>query len=563
MPALKGIIPTMPLTPFPPVTLVTTNEESKALDKLAIQGYGMPGILLMENAARSIFREALAFFPGLRDGPKKISILCGPGQNGGDGWAIARLFHNMGHEVACFLAAGPGAKPKGSALTNMDIAGALGIPITGIPEGASKLPVLKGCYLLVDALFGTGLSKPLTGAALRLVRHANASRGDFRTLAVDLPSGLSGDTGEALGPVIPADLTVSLGTLKRGFFQNEGPRLCGTLALGDIGLSPGMYASLSPKGTLCDAREARKLLPARPKDGHKGSFGHAVVCGGSLGKSGALVLAALGAIRAGAGLVTAAHPACLSDVVQTKLTSAMTLPLSCGGPDTHPPSAKAGPKARHDGQGELQAAAADELLAFIPGKAALALGPGLGLSDATKAFTLKVAAKAGLPLVLDADALTHLAGSLEAIHKRKRPTILTPHPGEAARLLGCGIPDIQADRIGMAKGLSMKTGAVVILKGSFSVVADPSGDFSINPTGGSILAAGGSGDLLTGLLCGILATGAKPFDAARLAAWAHGRAADLAAAALGPYGVSPAEIQPFLTKVWAELEGAVAAPLAL
>jgi NAD(P)H-hydrate epimerase len=515
---------------------VTTTEQSKALDELAVKSYGLSGLILMENAARSVLDAILAFFPELAGGRKRIAILGGPGQNGGDGWALGRLFHNRGHLVHAFLFTRPGHRPKGDALVNLAILENLAIPFKTVSSFKEPPADFASYDLLVDALFGTGLSRGLEGVHLELVRHLNALPRIFKVAAVDLPSGLSGDSGEAEGEVLRADLTVSLGSYKRGFFQNRGPSLTGKLALGDIGLSPEMYEKIEPAGTFTGKEEVLRILPPRDRLAHKGVFGHAVVCGGSPGKSGALVLSALGAARAGAGLVTAAHPEGLETIMETKLTSAMTRSL---------------PENRETR--ELDRLAAPFLLELLQGKDALALGPGLGLSFGARDFTKEIVLNAELPLVLDADSLTHLGASLEIVAERTHPTVLTPHPKEAAALLGTSAGEVLRDRFKAAEAIARLGYAVVILKGPHSIVMDPRGNFAVNSTGGPELATGGSGDILTGLVCGLLAQKIPPFEAARLAAWVHGRAGELAAELIGPFGMSAAEIQPCATKVWEEL----------
>ncbi|MDR2405108.1 MAG: NAD(P)H-hydrate dehydratase [Deltaproteobacteria bacterium] len=517
---------------------IATNAKSRALDQLAMEKFNFSGLVLMENAGNSILHKALELFPELRVPSKKISVLIGPGNNGGDGWVLSRLFHNLGHKVECYFVVDPGKRPEGDALWNQKIVKSLNIPILKIQTELDPLPDLEDTFLLIDALLGTGLhgtlsSKPI----LRVLKHVASLRRHFKVLAVDIPSGLSGDTGVAVAPVIRADLTVALATYKIGFFQGEGPKLCGSLALGDIGLSPEVYKALPCNGRLCDLTLLRNILPKRPRDGHKGTFGHAALCGGSPGKSGALVLSALGALRSGCGLVSAIHPESIGEIIATKLTSSMTISL--------PESEK-----HH----ELEKDSVAYFLSAIQEKNAVALGPGLGLSSGARDFTRAVVNHVDVPLVLDADALTHLVGHLSLLKKRRHPTVITPHPGEAGRLLSRDAVDI-VDRQACAYELATKTEATVILKGFYTITMCPEGDFAINPTGDSILSTGGSGDLLTGLVCGLLARRMDEFHAAILAAFVHGRAAEIASVHLGPYGVSPTEIQPFIPKVWEELRG--------
>ncbi|MDR2367439.1 MAG: NAD(P)H-hydrate dehydratase [Deltaproteobacteria bacterium] len=513
---------------------VTTSQESRLLDRVAMDEFGLPGIVLMENAARSTLRAALEFWPDLAKGTHGVLVLAGPGQNGGDGFVLARLLSALGHAVDCRLVRKPGREPTGDALVNYGLLKKLGLGVRVIESADDPLPDFDRYGLVIDAIFGTGLDRPLEGQAARVLAAA-AGRRRFRVLAVDLPSGLSADSGEAGPGVLRADLTVSLGTLKFGLFLGRGPELCGQVRLGDIGLCPAMFGRARPGAEALDGRYAASLVPERPGGGHKGTFGHAVICGGSSGKTGALVLAALGAQRSGCGLVTAAHPASLATILEAKLTSAMTLAL----PESLP--------------GEFSAKAADVLTDFMAGREALALGPGLGLGQEAQRLALDLATGLEKPLVLDADALTALAGKAGVLASARGPRVITPHPGEAGRLLGLGAGQIQADRPGAARALAGMTGAVVVLKGRHTLVAGPGGELLVNLTGGPVLGTGGTGDLLTGLTAGLLAQGLGPFGAAALAVHLHGLAADLASSGLTDRGLFPTEILAHVPGAWKSL----------
>ena len=377
--------------------------------------------------------------------------------------------------------------------------------------------------LLVDALFGTGLARALEGEAAAAVRKLLAARAQCRVLAVDLPSGLDADTGQPTGPCVQADLTVTLGLPKLGLALEPGRSLAGRVLVGRIGIAdeaPGVAI----RSWLLTRRGAGALLPARPADGHKGSFGHVLVAAGSRGKAGAAALAALAAARAGAGLVTVACPEGVNAILQTRCSEAMTAPL--------PESL----------EGELAAEAAEPLLALARARDVLALGPGLGRGAAPRELVRRVVARAPVPLVLDADALFAFAGELEALRACGAPAVLTPHPGEAAALLGSEPAEINRDRVAAARRLAEGSGAVALLKGAATVVAEPGGRVRINPTGGPVLAAGGSGDVLTGVIAGLLAQGLAPFEAACVGCFLHGAAGDRLARQLGPVGVLASEL---------------------
>ncbi|MDR2387916.1 MAG: NAD(P)H-hydrate dehydratase [Deltaproteobacteria bacterium] len=517
---------------------VTTSQESRLLDKVAIEDFGLAGLVLMENAAHSILREALEFWPDLGKKEQKVLVLAGPGQNGGDGFVLSRLLLNMGHSVNCCLVRKPGQEPSGEAGINYQLLQKLKAKINIIETDQDELPNFADYGLIIDALFGTGLDRPLEGQAARVLLAAGPKAGfrvetrPFRVLAVDLPSGLMGDSGKAGPEVLPADLSVSLGTFKFGHFLVDGPQLSGQVRLGDIGLGPAMYAEASPMAMTLDLELASSLVPNRPNDSHKGTFGHVVLLGGSAGKTGALVLASLGAQRSGCGLITAAHPASLDMVFQTKLTSALTLPLLEYMP------------------GEFSSRAADQLYEFMKDKQVLALGPGLGLREETHTLVFNLVQNLEVPLVLDADALTILAENIEVLASAKNHTIITPHPGEAARLLGRSVSEVQEDRPKAARELAQKTKSVVILKGYHTLIAEPEGSLLVNLLGGPILATGGSGDLLTGLVAGLLAQDLEPYDAAALAVYLQALAADLAAQHLTDRGIFPSEIQACLPEAW-------------
>lgn len=516
-----------------------TSEEMKTLDRLAIEHFGLPGIVLMENAAQSIARAVFDFWVQWPSRPEVV-VLIGPGQNGGDGWALARIFSGRGFKVKCFLVKREDQEVGGDAAINYQVARNLGLSIAVIEKDGDQLPDWDKAGIIIDALFGTGLSGPLTGPAATVLQAAVAAKRErqesLRILAVDLPSGLCGDTGKSWGPPLAADLTVTLGLPKVGLYLKQGPELSGEVRLGDIGLTPAIIDQAPPRGRLTDVDELIPHLPPRPAEGHKGLFGHVFLAGGAKGKTGALVLAASGAARSGVGLITALHPASLAPIYETKLTETMTLALP------------------EDEFGELSAEAGP-LISHYANRSrsqALGLGPGLGLGTGAAQTVQQVVREFAGPLVLDADALTHL--SLISPDFNSKQVILTPHPGEAARLLGVSTANIQNDRLGAARQIATRYKAVVILKGRYSLIVEPGGKFYLNPTGGPHLATGGSGDVLTGLVAGLLAQGLEAFPAAALAVWLHGRAGDLTRQDLGgPCGLLPTEVACRLPRAWGEL----------
>jgi hydroxyethylthiazole kinase-like uncharacterized protein yjeF len=500
--------------------------EMRALDRHTIEKLGVPGELLMECAGRLVAAVA----ESERAPAGRVLLFCGPGNNGGDGLVAARQLHLRGVPVLAVLAADP-ARLRGDAARNLERAERVGVPFAGSRWRAEPGDVL------VDALFGTGLARALEGEAAALVRRIAAARPSARVVAVDLPSGLDADTGQPLGPCAAADVTVTLSLPKRGLALEPGRALSGRVVVGRIGIAdeaPGLALPVS----LLTRRGAGALLPARPADGHKGSFGHVLVAAGSRGKTGAAALAAEGAARTGAGLVTIACPAGSNAVLEVKCTEAMTAPL----PDTP--------------EGELAAAAAEPLLALAGERDALALGPGVGRGPGARALVRRVALGARVPLVLDADGLVAFAGEPEALSARRGPAVLTPHPGECGALLGLEPGEVNRDRIGVALQLAARSGAVVLLKGAATVVAEPGGRVRVNPTGGPVLATGGTGDVLAGVVAALLAQGLAPFDAAAAGAFLHGAAGDRLAARVGGSGALAGDLAGELPAAAASLRSA-------
>ena len=508
---------------------ITTADEMRLLDGKTIGECGIPGAVLMENAGRGAAALAADRF-GPLDG-KRVDILCGRGNNGGDGFVIGRVFHGWGARVRFYLLADP-ERVAGDARLNLEIAVRMGLPIVEIP-GENRLPALdlSTSELIVDALLGTGLTSELTGHYRAAVERINAT--PARVLAVDIPSGVCSDTGRILGAAVRADLTATFGLPKLGLILPPGADRAGTVEVVDIGIPPHILDAYGPRRELIAAETLAGLYPARRRNAHKGDFGHVLIMAGSTGKTGAAALCALAAGRTGAGLVTAAVPASLNPILEEKLTEAMTEPLP------------------EEMAGFVSAEAADRVLDLASGKQALALGPGLGARPDARRAVRRLASEARLPLVIDADGLNCLAGDLETLQRDDLQAVLTPHPGEMARLLGISTRDIERDRLAAAEMLAGRTGAVVVLKGWRTVVAAPDGRLGINTTGGPHMASGGMGDVLTGIVAGLLSQGLAPFDAARLGVFAHGLAADRASR--GPAGLLAGDLLTELPAIWAEL----------
>jgi NAD(P)H-hydrate epimerase len=506
-------------------------ESMRALDRHAIDDLGVPGELLMENAGAAVTRAVLAARPP----GGSVVVVCGGGNNGGDGWVVARRLHGLGVPVRVATVGDPG-KLRGDAAANRERALAAGVAVAPVDEG------LPAADLVVDAIFGTGLSRDVEGGAARAIGAIQAASETAVVVAVDLPSGICADTGRVLGVAVEADVTVTLGAPKLGLALEPGRSLAGEVVVARIGI-PAEAPGVAADAVLWTAAAAGLCLPERPEGGHKGRFGHVLVVAGSEGKTGAAALAAEGAARAGAGLVTVACPAGLNDILEVKCTEAMTVPVA----DTPERAFASGAAAR--------------IVALAAERDVVALGPGVGTGEETVKCVQAVVEATDRPLVLDADGLNCLAGQPERLRARRGATILTPHPGEAARWLDVGPGEVNADRVGAARRLADATGAVVLLKGAGTVVAAPDGATIVNPTGGPTLGTGGTGDVLTGLCAGLLAQGLGVADAAALAAFVHGAAGDRLAATRGESGVLAGEIAREIPATLDALREAAAASL--
>jgi len=488
----------------------------RGLDRHTIETLGVPGEVLMESAGRAVVEAVLEWLP-----PGGVVVaVCGSGNNGGDGLVVARQLHLLGVPVRVALLADE-KKLRGDAAANLKRARAAGVPIDGERWRAPAAGVI------VDAIFGTGLSRDVAGPAAAGIRRINAVResrgGAVRVVSVDLPSGLCSDRGQILGVAVRADVTVTIQAPKLGLALEPGRELSGRVRVARIGIAEDA-PDVRADAELWTRAAAGARLPERPPAGHKGTFGHALVVAGSEGKTGAAALTAEGATRAGAGLVTIACPAGLNDILEIKCTEAMTVPV----PDTS--------------ERALAANALGVLLELAAERTVVGLGPGIGRGSDTVKLVVSLVPRLRKPVAIDADGLFAFAGEPERLAARKAPTVLTPHPGEAGRLLGASPAEINRDRVGAARALAERAGAVVLLKGAASIVAAPDGRVAVNPTGGPALGSGGTGDVLTGVVTGLLAQGVPAFEAAALAAFVHGAAADRIASASGASGLTAGDL---------------------
>ena len=499
------------------MTKIITAAQMQALDLRTISEAHIPATTLMERAGTGVVSCLEQRWGPVRG--KTVTVVCGKGNNGGDGFVAARLLRRRHANVRVLTVTPTSELSRDAATMYKQFVRAAGKSSVYLYRSKAQAQALfQDSDILVDALLGTGLSATVTG------RYAEAIDGINETgrpvVAVDLPSGLHADTGTILGRGIHASLTVTFGLPKLGLYQNDGIDLAGEVALVDIGIPPAYIDAVQSRTTLMTPHVVRTYLPKRRASSHKGTFGHAGIIAGSVGKTGAAAMAAQAALRTGAGLVTVAIPTSVNDVLEAKLLEAMTVPM----PET---------KAR-----TLSRTALDRLVAFMEARTAIAIGPGLSTHPETVELVRALTKQLDRPAVLDADALNALTGRTALLAACKTPPIITPHPGEMARLEADATPQIvNRDRIGTATRFARERGLFVVLKGARTVIARPDGVVAICPTGNPGMATAGTGDVLTGMIVGLLAQGVPSWEAACAATYLHGVAGDLAATRKGQAGL--------------------------
>jgi NAD(P)H-hydrate epimerase len=496
--------------------------QMREADRYTILEIGIPSIVLMENAGRQVVAAMEASFGDLPD--KRVAVLAGRGNNGGDGFVVARTLMQRDVDVSVFLL-GQVADVRGDARTNLEILGRLGltvVEVTNEQEWELHFSDISECDVIVDAIFGTGLKNGVEGMLQTVVADVNSS--GIPVVAVDLPSGLSADTHEVPGDAIDAALTVTLGAPKLPLVLPPAERHCGDLVIADIGIPDEVIDGLEGPHVQILTREAmRELVLPRASDAHKGDFGRVLVLAGSPGKTGAAHLCAMGALRSGAGLVTVALPKEALPIVAGLGAEYMTEPLP------------------HREDGGLSLEAAERLLDLEAD--VIAAGPGLGSGAETRAVITELLERSGTPLVLDADALNAFVDGSDALRGRDGlDVIITPHPGEMARLAGRSIEDVQRNRVDVARDFAVAHNLHVVLKGHRTVIATPEGQVSINLTGNPGMATGGTGDVLTGMIAAWFAQLLDAEAACQLAVYLHGLAGDLAEADEGTHAMIAGDI---------------------
>ena len=500
---------------------ILTAAQMREADRFTIEDIGIPSLVLMENAGRQVVAAIEAAYEEQLAG--RVAVLCGRGNNGGDGFVVARTLLQRGVDTAVFVIGSLG-DVRGDARTNLDILGRLGLTVVEIGDEQSwelHFSEISQCTLIVDAILGTGLKAAVNGMLETVFADVNAS--DIPIVAVDLPSGLSADTPHLIGDCVSAAMTVTLAAPKLPLVLPPGETHAGDVVIADIGVPYEVVEGLEgPYVDLLTPEQLRVLIEPRAAESHKGDFGRVTVIAGSIGKTGAAMLSGMAALRSGAGLVTVATPASCLPVVASMAPEMMTEPLL-------------------DSEGCVAAAAVDRVMELAHD--VIACGPGLGRTREASAFVRALVDRATVPLVLDADALTLLAEEPGGLLGRDdRDVIITPHPGEMARLAGMTTDEVQANRLQVASDFATTHHVYVVLKGHRTVIATPTGRVFINPTGNPGMATAGTGDVLTGMVAAWLAQLLDAEAACRLAVFLHGAAGDRAEAEHGQIAMTSTDV---------------------
>lgn len=500
------------------------------MDRKTIEEIGIPGMVLMENAGRKVVAESMHLLGSVAG--KKVLIFCGKGNNGGDGFVVARHLHEMGAQAEVFLI-GEHDAVKGDAaayLNILELAGVKVLPCLNWEHNQADL----GAQLVVDAMLGTGAKGPLRGVYASIVDWLNGNA--IPTIAIDLPTGMDSDTGAVAGACVFANVTVTMGQIKRGLLFSPGREHAGKVVVADIGIPAVVSEKSGVKCFQLSDRYIQSVLPRRRPDVFKNRCGQVILLAGSVGLTGAAALSAEVTLRVGTGMAILGIPKSLNAILEQKLTEVMSLPL----PETDCQS--------------LSFDARKEIAEKLPWADVLALGPGLTTHDETTRLVKWLLEKTDKPMVLDADAINCLAGQAKFLSRAKGQLILTPHPGELARLIGTTVKEILANPMEVARAAAQKLSVVLVLKGAPTVVASPDGFVFVNATGNPGMATAGMGDVLTGVIAGLAAQGLSPLNAALAGVFVHGMAGDFARAKLGEAGLIAGDVLNELPLVLKEFE---------
>ena len=513
---------------------ILTSSQMKEIDRRTIDEIGIPGAVLMENAGLQVFRFLQTVLPYCEG--DKVVIVAGKGNNGGDGLVIARHLANHGVMPRVILL---GAKEeiRGDAALNLAIAERIGLEIQEIRSEAEwnrQKKAIKEASVIVDAIFGTGLTKPAEGLYARAIEDINKL--DAFKLAVDIPSGLSADTSEVIGPALKADVTVTLAAPKIAHVLPPAEQWVGELVVADISVPPPLLESANLKLELIEKGALLRSFRKRPKDSHKGTYGHLLIIAGSLGKTGAAVMAAKAALKTGAGLVTVGTPQSCLPIVARGMAELMTEPLAETKDKT------------------ISAEALTRARSLLKGKDALLIGPGISTNESTAEFISALVSELKLPVVIDADGLNILSMKPELLRQLPKTAILTPHPGEFARLAGVPLREVIKRKLELAPAFAREHGVCLVLKGYRTLVCDPDGRTFVNPTGNPGMATGGSGDVLSGMISSFLMQDRDALQAALAAVYLHGLSGDLAAEKKGERALVAGDLIRFLPAAQKVLE---------
>jgi len=533
---------------------ILSTAQMREVDRLTSEERGISSLTLMENAGAAVAGFCAKQFPHLSS--RRIVVLCGKGNNGGDALVAARHLRAMGARADVWLLA-KAEELHGDPAINRDkwlaCGGGLRIVSNGL-EWNDAREVLDRAQILVDGIFGTGFRGPVEGWLAQVIDDVNSLRSGAQIVAADMPSGLPSDTGQATGPVIRADYTVTFSAPKHGQFLGRAADYVGLLRVAEIGSPAELVNSISasvkgpdvtvtPMWRWLEPREFSALPFRRPPDSNKGEYGHVLVVAGSRGKSGAAVLSGTAALRAGAGLVTVATAESVQSIVAGALAELMTTPMTC------------------TESGSISLDALRQFEDLVKGKSVVAIGPGLGTEAVTQEFVRRIVRDCALPLVLDADGLNAFAGHAAELRDHGAPIlVVTPHPGEMARLVGCSIAEVQSNRIGIATRYAAEWNAWVVLKGYLTVIASPDGRVWINSTGNPGMATGGTGDVLTGMVAGMAAQFGAQSDGERLAQaltfgiYLHGLAGDIAADEMEEGPLIASDVIRSLPRAWRQVQ---------
>lgn len=513
---------------------IITPDQMRQIDRKAIDGLGIPGKDLMERAGEGVAAKVRDLLCGDKEG-SFVVLIAGKGNNGGDALGAARLLHQEGIRTQTFLMAKE-VEVKGDAAFNLDRLNSVKAPLKELVEEGELEALredLSRASVVVDGIFGTGFRGAVNGPAAEVIRLINSC--PARVIAIDIPSGLEGESGKVGGEAVRADWTVTMGLPKTGLVRGEGLDYSGRLEVVDIGFPAELIQETLAELEMVAGEELTGLLPPRRPTSHKGDYGHVLVLAGSPGMTGAAALTSLAALRGGAGLVTLGVPESLNPILESKCTEVMTLPL----PET--------------AAGTLSPDAKKPILDFCSRATVVALGPGLSRNEETGELVRELLHECPLPMVVDADGLNLIAGDVSVLAAARSPLILTPHPGEMVRLAGLNKEELLADRERAARDFARKYNITLVLKGAGTLIASPSGPLWINLTGNPGMASGGTGDVLTGLIAGFRGQGLSDPDAARLGVYVHGAAGDRAAEKVGRISLIASDLLTEVPSVLKEL----------